>query len=125
MKSFEWDVSKKMFVEVDDPAYNPEISGVIESMVAANYFAEFSSEEEDGDGATITVYATEDKNKPRFYIDIMGQNTGIATLVARDFPSLVETLHQIHPLLTLAGLDQFSTARIRDQLDRKERAKQR
>ena len=28
-----------------------------------------------------------------------------------------------HPLLTLIGLDQFSTARISDQVDRKERAK--
>lgn len=125
MKSFEWDTSKKMFVEVDDPTYNPEIASVSESMAAANYFVEFSSEEEDRVGATVTVYATQDKDKPRFYIDIMGQNTGIATLVARDFPSLVETLHQIHPLLTLAGLDQFSTARIGDQLDRKEQAKQR
>lgn len=123
MKSFEWDRSKKEFVEVDDPTYDPDISDVRESVSKANYFAEFSSKEEDTVGATITVYATEDKSKPRFYIDIAGQNTGIASLVARDFPSLVETLHQIHPLLTLTGLDQFSTARISDQLDRKERTR--
>lgn len=125
MKSYEWDAAKRVFVEVDDPTYHPDISTVSESVAKANYFAEFSSDEENGQGATITVYATQDKDKPRFYIDIMGQNTGIASLVARDFPSLVETLHQIHPLLTLTRLDQFSTARIVDQVDREERARQR
>lgn len=123
MKSYEWDVVRKIFVEVDDPTYNPEISDVAESIFRANYYAEFSSEEEPGPGASITVYATSDTKKPQFYIDIMGQNTGIATLVARDFPSLVETLHRIQPLLTLVGLDQFSQARVTDQANQQQLAK--
>lgn len=117
MKSYEWNTSTQAFVEVDDPAYDPNGGGVDECIFAAGYIAQLSSDEERGTGATVKLYCTDRKDKPRFYIDIMGQTEGIATLVARDFPSLVETLRQIHPLLTLARLDQFSTARIVDRLD--------
>lgn len=126
MKSYEWSVSTQAFVEVDDPTYDPDVSSVDESIHKAGYFAQFSSEDEGNDaGAGVMLYSTEEKDKPRFYVDIMGQTAGIATLVARDFPALVETLRQIHPLLTLAGLDQFSAARIKDHLDRESRARQR
>lgn len=115
MKSYEWSASKQAFVEVDDPTYNDAISDVSEAISKAGYDVEMVSGE---DGATVTVYMTEDESKPRFYIDIMGQNRGIATLVARDFIALAETMKQIHPLLTVVGLDQFYTARVADQVER-------
>jgi hypothetical protein len=119
MKSYEWSTSTQAFVEVDDPTYDPNGGSVDECIYKAGYRAQFSSEEEENDaGASIKLYCTDKKDKPHFYIDIMGQTQGIATLVARNFPALVETLRQIHPLLTLAGLDQFSTARVKDNLDR-------
>lgn len=126
MKSYEWSTSTQAFVEVDDPTYDPDVSDVDESICKAGYFMQFSSEDEgNGAGAGIKLYSAEEENKPRFYIDIMGQTAGIATLIARDFPALVETLRQIHPFLTFAGLDQFSTARIADHLDRESRTRQR
>lgn len=122
MKSYEWNVSTQAFVEVDDPVYDPDGGSADECIYKAGYFVQFSSEDE---GAGINLYTTDKKDKPRFYIDIMGQSQGIATLVARDFPALVETLRQIHPLLTLAGLDQFLTARIKDHLDLEQKTRQR
>lgn len=126
MKSYEWRASTQAFVEVDDPTYDSDASDVNESIYKAGYFVQFSSEdEENGVGSGIKLYSTEKEDKPRFYIDIMGQTESVATLVARDFPALVETMRQIHPLLTLAGLDQFSTARIADHLDRERLTRQR
>ncbi len=125
MKSYEWSTLKQLFVEVDDPVYDPDGGSADECIYKAGYFAQFSSEDEGNNfGASIKLYITDKKDKPRFYIDIMGQTEGIATLVACDFPALVETLRQIHPLLTLAGLDQFSTARIADNFDRKQQTRQ-
>ncbi len=119
MKSFEWVKTKQFFIEVDDPTVFQDIDGVEESIAKANYHKEISSYEDDSDGAFVQVYETNDKNKPKFYIQIMGINSDIATLVARDFPALIETLRQIHPLLTLIGLDQFKSARESEQLRRK------
>lgn len=118
MKSFEWNKATQSFDEVDNPTYFPDIGSVDESIAKANYHQEISSYDGDSTGATVQVYATDDETKPRFFIDIMGMNCGIASLVARDFPSLVETLRQVHPLLTLIGLDQFNSARISDQIRR-------
>ncbi|HEX7649931.1 MAG TPA: hypothetical protein VF450_21220 [Noviherbaspirillum sp.] len=123
MKSYEWDLAKKMFVEVDNPTYDPKADGVSEAITNAGYFVEFASGDESDVGGHVTIYGTQDPSKPRFYIDIMGQNTGIATLVARDFIALVETLHRIHPLLTFAGLEQVYTARVADQVEREEQAR--
>ena len=74
-------------------------------------------------GAEIRLYQTELADKPRFYIDLIGQNTTIATLVANDFPHLVETMRQLHPLITLIGLDQSASARMWDQIAREIRFK--
>lgn len=117
MPSYEWDAAKQSFTTVEDPIL--DVAGE-ENPIDAGYFCELSSEDEENSSGAVKLYMTDDPTKPLFYIDITGQNRGIATLVARDFPSLVETLRQVHPLLTLAGLDQFSTARIGDALDKKE-----
>lgn len=123
MNTYEWNTAKNAFVQVDDPIDSQEGANYHECISKAGYRAEIASDEINGNGASVTLYVTEDKNKPEFYIDIMGQNSGIANLVARDFPSLVETLRQIGPLLTLTHLDQFYTARVSDQIDREERAR--
>lgn len=115
MKSYEWSAPKQTFVEVDDPIEYPGINDINEGLSRAGYAVEMTSGE---DGAIVTVYMTENESKPRFYIDIMGQTQSIATLVARDFIALVETMKQIHPLLTVVGLDQFYTARVADQVER-------
>lgn len=118
MPSYEWDAAKQFFKSVEDPVLDVEGEG---KPIDAGYFCELSSEGEEDSSAAIKLYMTDDPTKPLFYIDITGQNRGIATLIARDFPSLLETLRQVHPLLTLAGLNQFSTARIEDDLDKKEK----
>ena len=125
MKSYEWDPAERALVEVDDPTYHLDASDVQTAIHDAGYVPELSSEGENDAGAMVVVYKTECTDKPRYFIDISGQNSGLASLVARDFPSLVETLRHIHPLLTLIGLDQFSSARISDHLERKERERAR
>lgn len=110
MKSYSWD--GQQFTEVDDPTYNTEEGDVSESIRKAGYRPEISSKLEDRLGADITIYATDELDKPRFYIDLMGQNTGIATLIANDFLHLVKTLKEIQPLISLMGLDQHAAAQI-------------
>lgn len=115
MKSYEWNTAQQAFVTVDDPTYDPAIKDLSEALAKAGYSQEVVSGE---DGAIISIYMTDDKSKPQFYIDIAGQTQGIASLVARDFIALVETLNRIHSLLTVIGLDQFYTARVADFVDR-------
>lgn len=119
MKSYEWDSPTGSFTEVDDPTFDEDIGGVDEAIAKAGYTIQFSSDGENEDGGFIRLYTTDAADKPRYFIDIMGLTEGIATLVARDFPSLIETLRQIHPLIGLVRLDQFATARVVDQLKRK------
>lgn len=119
MKSYEWDSSTRSFTEVDDPTYDKEIGSVEEAIAKAGYIIQLSSDSENADGGFIRLYSTAAADKPRYFIDIMGLTEGIATLVARDFPSLIETLRQIHPLVALVRLDQFATARVVDHLERK------
>lgn len=122
MKSYEWDMAQQAFRTVDDPTYDPTVDDLSEAIAKAGYSQEVVSGE---DGAIVSIYMTEDKSKPQFYIDIAGQNSGIASLVARDFIALVETLNRIHSLLTLIGLDQFYTARVADFVDREYSQKKR
>lgn len=110
--SYEWDSTQQVFKEVSDPTSVFDESSVDECIRKAGYYPEISSNAENDVNATVTIYATEKPEQPRFYIDIMGQNTGIATFVARDFLSLLETLKQLHPLLTMIGLDQSAAAQI-------------
>lgn len=110
--SYEWDSTQKNFKEVPDPTYDADECDVAACIRKAGYSAEISSDAEDFVGATISIYATDRDDKPRFYIDVMGQNTGIATFVAKDFLTLLATLKELQPLLTLIGLDQFAVAQI-------------
>jgi len=107
-KSYEWKVRSNCFIEVDDPAVNNDEIDVDERIIMAGYTKEISSNLEGGMNATISIYATNKEDKPRFYIDVMGQNNGIATFVAQDFLMLLETLKQIQPLISLLGLDQMA-----------------
>lgn len=125
MTSYEWDTTKQTFIEVDDPTHTEEGLGATEAIRKAGYSLEFCSSEENQTGAMISVYSSQDANKPLFFIDIAGINSGLATLVARDFISLVETLNKIQPLLTLAGLDQFHSAQVADQIRREEKERAR
>lgn len=108
MKSYSWNGQE--FTEVDDPTYNENNNDISEGIRKAGYRPEISSKLEDGFGADIAIYVTDEPGNPRFYIDLMGQNTGIATLVANDFPHLVKTLKEIQPLISIMGLDQFAAA---------------
>lgn len=108
MKSFEWNVADSRFRQVDDPTYDSSVSDVAEAIRNAGYMREFSSQEDDGFGASINVYSTTQAGKPAFYIDLMGENSGIATFVATDFLGLLATLQQIQPFLTLIRLDQVA-----------------
>lgn len=110
MNSYEWKGGE--FVEVPDPTYNPDIGDVEECIRTAGYRTEVSSRLVDNFGADITVYSTDKEGIPRFYIDVMGQNSGIATLVAHDFPQLARTLKEIQPLIALVGLDQYAGSQI-------------
>ncbi len=116
MKSYEWDSPTKIFTEVDGPTFDEDIGSIDEAIAKAGYTIQFSSDGENGDGGFFRLYTTDAADKPRYFIDIMGLTEGIATLVARDFPSLIETLRQIHPLIALIHLDQFATARVIDQI---------
>lgn len=111
--SYEWDLTQQIFKEVLDPTSTIEASDVNECIRKAGYQPEISSDAEDDVSATVKIYATDRPGQPRFYIDVMGQNSGIATFVARDFLSLLETLKQLHPLLTMIGLDQSAIAQMR------------
>lgn len=108
MKSFEWNVADNRFRQVDDPTYDPDVSDVNEAIRNAGYIREFSSQGDDGFGASINVYGATQSGKPAFYIDLMGENSGVATFVAADFLSLLTTLQQIQPFLTLIRLDQVA-----------------
>lgn len=108
MKSFEWSVADNRFRQVDDPTYDSGVSDVAEAIRNAGYMREFSSQEDEGFGASINVYSTTQSGKPAFYIDLMGENSAIATFVAADFLGLLTTLQQIQPFLTLIRLDQVA-----------------
>lgn len=108
MKSYEWNVADNRFRQVDDPTYDPDVSFVDEAIRNAGYVREFSSQGDDAFGATISVYSAARPGKPAFYVDLTGENSGIATFVAGDFLSLLTTLQQIQPFLTLIRLDQVA-----------------
>lgn len=112
MDSYKWSVTDGCFTLVSDPAYSPDISDVSEAIRSAGYQREFSSSDDLALGASIAVYRTDKPSKPTFYVDLMGENSGIATFVADDFLALLATLQQIQPFLTLVRLDQHAWAAV-------------
>lgn len=117
MNSYEWDSTQQIFKEVPDPTSDIDANDVAESIRKAGYSVEISSDAEHVIGAMVSIYVTDREDKPRFYIDVVGQNTGIATFVAKDFLALLATLKELQPLLTLIGLDQFAMAQIAGSLN--------
>lgn len=75
---------------------------------------------EDGIGADVGLYQRD--SKPCYYIDLMGADVGIAALVADDFPALIATLKEIHPLLTLIRLDQANNLHTLNALNQERRS---
>ena len=120
MKSYEWDSQSLRLIEVDDPCYQADEPDHSRSILEARYFQELGSGEGLDTGGSITVYRNETPSteRPEFYIDVWGNNSGFGTFVARDFPSLVETLRYLQPMLKLLELDQRSSGRIVDQSNR-------
>lgn len=115
--SFEWDAAQQAFKRVSNPIDFGADDSFEGSIIKAGYLLEVSSDpEDDGVTATVKIYATEKRDLPRFYIDVMGHNRQLATLVAKDFLSLLETLKQLQPLLTLIGLDQTASSLILSRL---------
>lgn len=108
MDSYKWSVTDGRFSCVSDPTYSPDISDVSEAIRIAGYWREFSSRDDEALGASIDVYRTDKPDKPIFYVDLMGENSGIATFVADDFLGLLATLQQIQPFLALVRLDQHA-----------------
>lgn len=92
---------------VPDPTEAHDHGSVEECIRAAGYTVTVCSSEIDaGGGAEITIYETEERDRPRYYIDLMGVHQSIATFVADDFPALLATLKELAPLTAVIGLDQ-------------------
>ncbi|MGJ7529201.1 hypothetical protein [Variovorax sp. GB1P17] len=90
-----------------DPTESHDEGSVEECIRAAGYTVTVCSSAVDaGGGAEITIYETEERDRPRYYIDLMGVHQSIATFVADDFPALLATLKELAPLTAVVGLDQ-------------------
>ena len=111
------------FLGADDPIHDSGDGDFHCSLANAGYVAEGSTRSGDGVGAEVSIYFRDEA--PRYYIDLMGANSTIANLVADDFPHLIATLKELHPMLTLIGLDQVHSIRVDRQLEREERKRQR
>lgn len=111
------------FVEVDDPVDESASDDFHVCLGNAGYIAEISTRSNDGVGAEVSIYLRD--KVPRYYIDLMGANSTIANLVADDFPQLIATLKELHPMLTLIGLDQVHSIRVDGQLEREEQKRRR
>jgi len=104
-----WELKGGQLDPVEDPTDGD--GDVDENILAAGYSHEISSKHNDSHcGADVTVYknAVSKNGNPLFYIDIMGDKTGIAALIARDFKQLAETLNYLSGLLNLIRMDQSS-----------------
>lgn len=102
-----WELRNGQLHPVDDPTDGD--GNVDENIAAAGYISEITSKFGNlFSGADVTLYknASDSNGKPLFYLDLMGDKTGIAALVASDFKQLVETLNHLGGLLTLIRMDQ-------------------
>lgn len=92
---------------VPDPIDNFADSRDVEAAIyAAGYTIRVCNTQlDDGASAQVAIYETE-KDQPRYYIEVMGTQQIIASFIAEDFPALLATLKELHPLLSLIGLDQ-------------------
>ena len=111
------------FVEVNDPVDDTSSDDFHACLANAGFVAEISTRTDDGVGAEVSIYARD--KAPRYYIDLMGAHSTIANVVADDFSHLVATLKELHPLLTLIGLDQVNMIRVDRQLELKDKKRER
>lgn len=94
----------------EDPTDIDGVEDYGEALTLSGYRVLLDSDIEEVDfSASVTVYVTDNTAKPRFFLDLWGHDTQIATLVAADFPNLVSTLRHIAPLLQLIRLDQYAS----------------
>ncbi|GGY22654.1 hypothetical protein [Paludibacterium paludis] len=102
---------------VTDPTYIEDVEDYGDALYESGYTVMIDSEIDSvDDGASVTVYSTERADKPQFFIDVWGRETQLASLVADDFPGLVETLRHIDPLLQLIRLDQYASRKTHEDL---------
>lgn len=110
-----WELVSGKLAPAKDPI--PTDDGDFDALLAsAGYLSEISSAlDRTHSNAEVVIYknAKPDNGNPLFYIDVMGYRTGMASLIARDFAQLAETLNFLTGLLTLIQMDQAS-ATIRD-----------
>lgn len=102
-----WELKGGQLVPVEDPAGGD--GGVDENISAAGYSREIDSKYDDShSGAEVTIYknTSSTNQNPLFYIDIMGDKTGLSALIARDFKQLAETLNYLSGFLNVIRLDQ-------------------
>ncbi len=103
-------LSAGSLVQAANPTYIDGVEDYGDAIFESGYQVMIDSEiDVVDDSANVTVYSTDRKDKPQFYIDLWGRNNQLAALVAHDFPSLVETLRHIEPLLQVIRLDQYAS----------------
>jgi hypothetical protein len=106
-----WELKDGKLVPVDDPIEGSD--SVDTNIRITGYWAEISCVPDDlAIGAEVVLYqhTSPESGKPRFYLDIMGQNAGIGAIVAKDFGQLVETLNHLAGLFSLIRMDQAANA---------------
>lgn len=111
------------FVEVEDPIDDTRGDDFRVCLANAGFVSEISTGMDNAIGAEVSIYARAEV--PRYYIDLMGGHSTIANVVADDFSHLVATLKELHPLLTLIGLDQVNMIRVDRQLELEDKKRQR
>jgi hypothetical protein len=92
------------------------IAGADEAIAATGYRISVCSSRTAAEGAEISIYETEDRSLPRYYIELMGPSQSIASFVADNFPALLATLKEIAPLTALIGLDQAASLHAYDNV---------
>jgi hypothetical protein len=76
------------------------------ALSAAGYLRQISSQIDEGNGAEVILYSTQDERHPEFFIEINGSAHSIAYLVADDFPQLLAIMGRLTPLIQLTAADQ-------------------
>ena len=119
MKSYK--LESGQFVEIDSPVDEAALSrDWVGGITEAGYSCQITSELADSaEGAAVRLYQRD--KAPRYFLDIVGSGEGIATVVADDFPSLMQTLKELHPLLTLVRMDQAGAIEIDASIRRDEK----
>lgn len=112
---------------VPDPVIG-ESSDIDGAIRAAGYKKQLSSVTDAHVGAEINVYSTERADMPMYYIELYGAEHSLAYLIAADFPQLLVTLKELHPLIAMMGLEQQATIQAdviveRERMRREQRAR--